>query len=105
MPLLLTSGEVKYAVDFKWSPVVARTVSGRLTGSESAIANQVVRLVPFDSQGAGFGTEAAITLSGPDGAFTFVRVPPATIVSRPARRLLAKPRRPLPSHGDVQTWP
>jgi len=75
MPLLLTSGEVKYAVDFKWSPVVARTVSGRLTGSESAIANQVVRLVPFDGQGAGFGTEAAITLSGPDGAFTFVRVP------------------------------
>ena len=75
LPLLLASGEVKYAVDFKWSPVVARTVSGRLTGSESAIANQVVRLVPFDSMGAGFGTEAAITLSAPDGSFTFLRVP------------------------------
>lgn len=75
LPLLLASGEVKYAVDFKWSPVVARTVSGRLTGNESAIANQVIRLVPFDSQGAGFGAEAAITLSAPDGSFTFVRVP------------------------------
>ena len=75
LPLLLASGEVKYAVDFKWSPVVARTVRGRLTGDESAVANQVVRLVPFDSQGAGFGTEAAITLSGPDGSFTFLRVP------------------------------
>ena len=75
LPLLLTSGEVKYAVDFKWSPVVARTVSGHLTGSAAAVADQVVRLVPFDSQGAGFGTEAAITLSGPDGSFTFLRVP------------------------------
>ena len=75
LPLLLASGEVKYAVDFKWSPVAARTVSGRLTGDEAVVANQVVRLVPFDSQGAGFGTEAAITLSGPDGSFTFRRVP------------------------------
>ncbi len=78
LPLLLVSGEVKYAVDFKWSPVVARTVSGRLTGSELAVSDQVVRLVPFDSQGAGFGTEAAITLSGPDGSFTFRRVPAGT---------------------------
>jgi hypothetical protein len=75
LPLLLASGEVKYAVDFKWSPVVARTVSGRLTGSDSVVANQVVRLVPFDGMGAGFGTEAAITLSAPDGSFTFRRVP------------------------------
>jgi hypothetical protein len=73
--LLLASGETRYAVDFKWSPVVARTVSGRLTGSAAAIDRQVVRLVPFDSQGAGFGTEAAITLSAPDGSFTFLRVP------------------------------
>jgi hypothetical protein len=50
-------------------------VSGRLTGDDAAIGNQVVRLVPSDSQGAGFGTEAAITLSAPDGSFTFVRVP------------------------------
>jgi len=75
LPLLLASGEVKYAVDFKWSPVVARTVRGQLTGSAADVADQVVRLVPFDSQGAGFGTEAAITLSGPDGSFTFLRVP------------------------------
>jgi len=75
LPLLLASGEIKYAVDFKWSPVTARTVSGRLTGSESATGGQVVRLVPFDSQGAGYGTETAITISAPDGSFKFLRVP------------------------------
>ena len=75
LPLLLTSGEVKYAIDFKWAPVVARTVSGRLTGNDVELGNQVIRLVPFDSHGAGFGTEAAITLSAPDGSFTFMRVP------------------------------
>ena len=75
LPLLLTSGEVKYAVDFKWAPVPARSVSGRLTGSEAATDGQVVRLVPADSPGGGLGTEVAITISSPDGAFTFARVP------------------------------
>lgn len=75
LPLLLGSGEVRYAVDFRWSPVIARAVSGRLIGEDATISQQVVRLVAFDSQGEGFGTETAITLSAPDGSFTFQRVP------------------------------
>lgn len=74
-PLLLGSGEVRYAVDFRWTPVAAHAVSGRLKGSDAIVGNQVVRLVPFDNPGAGAGTEAAITISSPDGAFRFARVP------------------------------
>ena len=40
LPVQLTSGEVRYAVNFQWTPVPARSVSGRLTGDTESVANQ-----------------------------------------------------------------
>jgi hypothetical protein len=72
-PVLLGAGEVRYGVDFRWSPVPARSISGRLTGPGGN--NQLVKLVPADSVEVEVGNEAAVTFSNPDGTFFFERVP------------------------------
>jgi len=73
LPLTLTAGDVRYAVDFQLAAGPAYQVSGRLTGDAAAIANQFVRLVPaFDSDRT---DDAAATVSSEDGSFSFRRVP------------------------------
>jgi len=75
LPVLLTSSEVRYAVNFQWSPVPARAVSGVLIGNRDAVADQIVRLVPLEERGISFGHEVAATTSSRDGTFRFERVP------------------------------
>jgi hypothetical protein len=75
LPVQLTSSEVRYAVNFQWSPVPARAVSGVLIGKRDAVADQIVRLVPLEEHGISFGQEVAATTSAIDGTFRFERVP------------------------------
>jgi hypothetical protein len=75
LPVMLAAGEVRYAVNFQWTPVPARSVSGRLTGDAKTVGSQLVRLVPLEGREIGLGNEVAITSSGPDGTFSFERVP------------------------------
>ncbi len=75
LPVQLASGEVRYAVNFQWTPVPARSVSGRLTGDPESVGSQLVRLVPLEGREIGLGSEVAITSSAPDGSFSFERVP------------------------------
>ena len=73
LPVLVGSGETKYAVNFQWTPVPARAVSGRITGG--ILGGEVVKLVPIDTREVGIANEAAVTISAPDGTFSFERVP------------------------------
>ncbi len=75
LPVSLGSGETRYGVDFRWSPVPARIVSGRLSGRPEDVRQQLVRLVPVDTRDLGLGAESAITVSNDEGAFVFPRVP------------------------------
>ncbi len=75
LPILIGSGEVRYAVNFRWSPVPAHSVSGRLVGQAMPSGVHVVRLVPVDTREIGIASEAAITIAAPDGSFLFERVP------------------------------
>ena len=75
LPVSVGSGEIRYAVNFQWTPVLARSVSGRLTGFTELIGGQVVKLVPIDTREVGIANEAAVTISAPDGTFYFERVP------------------------------
>lgn len=73
LPVHLTPGEVRHAVNFQWAPVPARRVSGRLTGPGSS--NETVRLLPIDASEIAVANEAAVTISEPDGRFEFDKVP------------------------------
>lgn len=75
LPVQLTSGEVRYAVNFQWAAVPARSVSGYLSGDPDSVRNQLVRLVPLEDREIGLGSEVAITSSARDGTFSFERVP------------------------------
>jgi len=74
-PFQLSSSEVRYGVNFQWSPVPARSVSGVLIGNKDAVADQIVRLVPLEERGISFSHEVAATTSSNDGTFQFERVP------------------------------
>ena len=74
LPVQITAGEVRLAVNFQWSPVSAHAVAGRLTGPGS-MDGHLIKLVPVDSREIGVGNEAALALSAPDGTFEFERVP------------------------------
>ena len=71
----LTPGQVRYAVNFHWAPMPARTIAGRLEGPAGSIADQFMRLVPVDSRESGIEGDSSITISAPDGSFAFRRVP------------------------------
>ena len=76
----LTPGEVRYGVNFQWSSVPARTITGQLTGPAGSIADQFLRLIPVDNRESGIEGGASITISAPDGSFAFQRVPPGRYV-------------------------
>jgi hypothetical protein len=112
LPLALGSGETRYGVDFRWAPVPARTVSGKLAGSTNDVGQQLVRLLPVDTKDMGFGAEAAITVSDEAGAFVFQRVPagdyrleagPGFVLSEPAiTDVIEKPPTPMWGRLDVR---
>ena len=73
LPMTLAPGDVRYGVNFHLPLVSAKRVSGRLIGEDGTYANQLVRLIPEGSDAA--ATDAAATVSQPDGTFSFRRVP------------------------------
>ena len=75
LPIMIGSGDVRHAVNFRLPLVPARRVTGQLVGEPDAVARQVIRLMPAGA-GAAPGDEAATTVSNDDGSFTFARVPP-----------------------------
>jgi hypothetical protein len=75
LPVLLGSGETRYAINFQWAPVPARAVSGQLEGDLARIANQLVKLVPRAGGELGLAHEVAATVTDMDGRFRFERVP------------------------------
>ena len=75
LPFQIASSEVRYGVNFQWSPVPARSISGVLIGAKDAVADQIVRLVPLEERGISFSHEVAATTSLTDGTFRFERVP------------------------------
>jgi hypothetical protein len=75
LPIALAPGESRAGIDFAWAPVPASMISGRLVGPTEAVANTLVRLTPLGSESLPSGGEAATTLTGQDGSFTFLRVP------------------------------
>jgi uncharacterized protein (DUF2141 family) len=104
----LGPGEEKSGVDFQLNPVVARTVSGTLTGADGTVGNLGVRLVPanVDDFSSDSGMEVATTITGEQGQFTFLAVPPGSYVVR----VLRIPRPALPNmipgpNGSMQMAP
>ena len=71
----LMPGQVRYAVNFHWATVQARTIAGQLDGPAGSIADQFMRLIPVDSREARIEGDTSITISAPDGSFAFRRVP------------------------------
>lgn len=67
-------GGSRSGVDFQLQPVPAVRVSGRLEGAGDA-SSMLLRLMPAGSERLGFGSEAATTVVGRDGSFTFLNVP------------------------------
>jgi hypothetical protein len=67
-------GGSRHGVDFQLQPVPAVKVSGRLEGVGDA-SSMLLRLMPAGSERLGFGSEAATTVVGRDGSFTFLNVP------------------------------
>lgn len=62
-------------VYFQMLPYPTTRVSGIVLGPDGPAPNQVLRLLFDDDDETGVGNEIAITLSGPDGGFTFANVP------------------------------
>jgi hypothetical protein len=65
-------------VDVRLGLVPTYTVSGVLTGSGAAPANMPVWLTHVGDESSGPGSEVAMTLSGANGDFTLLNVPPGT---------------------------
>jgi hypothetical protein len=62
-------------VFFQMLPYPTTRVSGVVLGPDGPAQRQVLRLLFADDDDTGVGSEIAITLSGPDGSFTFASVP------------------------------
>jgi hypothetical protein len=64
-----------HGVFFQMLPYPTTRVSGVVLGPDGPARNQLLRLLFVDDDDTGVGSEIAITLSGPDGGFTFANVP------------------------------
>jgi Carboxypeptidase regulatory-like domain len=76
MPITVGSGETRSGVVFQLHPVAAARVEGAVIGPDGPVAGQLLRLLPDGQDIAGLGSEAATTISAPDGSFVFTGVPP-----------------------------
>ncbi len=73
--VLVTPGTDQRNVNFDLRPVRTFRIEGRVIGPEGAVQDQLLRLLPDDGNDFGLGTETALTVTAPDGSFTFLRVP------------------------------
>jgi protocatechuate 3,4-dioxygenase beta subunit len=109
LPIALQPGETRGGVSFQLRPVSTRRISGRVVASTGSVANRLLRLLEEDADVGGLGTEVALTITGSDGSFTFVDVPPGRYVihARDAQYVsMATPpdvRRTLVPPGVAQT--
>ena len=107
LPITLDYGESRTNADVQLSLVPTVRVSGTLSGAPAAIATMPVWLVPAGDEASGAGGEAALTLSSPEGAFTFLNVPAGRytlIASRSQSEYSVGGRgkdRLLPERGDA----
>jgi hypothetical protein len=74
MPVDIPPGDVRYGVDFQLKAAPIQRVIGRLVGDPGTVGNQLIRLVPAETDSSG-AEDAAATVSRSDGSFTFRRVP------------------------------
>lgn len=79
-PVVVSFGDAQSNVDFVLTPVSAFRVAGRMVGANQPYPPLLLRLLPEGSEDLGFGSEAATTPLGPDGAFAFLNVPQGTYV-------------------------
>ena len=79
-PLDLGVGEERVGIDFQLRPVRTTRVSGRVEGPADAVGNLPLRLIPVGLEELGQGSEAATTVTLPDGRFSFLDVPTGSYV-------------------------
>jgi len=75
IPIQIAPAEDRVGVHFQLRLVPAHRIDGRVTGPDGPLSNQLVRLVIDGADDNGFGSEAATTMSGPDGEFALLNVP------------------------------
>jgi hypothetical protein len=73
-PIDTSYGDDRTGVDVVLHPAPAFKVSGIVEGSAEAVGGLVLRLMASGSESLGQGNEAATTLVGANGAFTFLNV-------------------------------
>jgi large repetitive protein len=76
----LRVAEDRSSVDFQLQPAPTARISGIVQGPPEAVGNQLLRLIPVGLEELGQGSEAATTVSAPDGRFTFLDVPSGSYV-------------------------
>jgi len=75
IPVTVGPSEDRAGVHFQLRLVPTHSVSGVVVGPNGPVPNQLVRLLPDGVDDLGFGHEAALTVTGPDGSFTMANVP------------------------------
>jgi Carboxypeptidase regulatory-like domain len=102
--VLVTPGTDHRNVNFDLRPVRTFRIGGRVIGPDGAVTDQLLRLLPDDGDDFGLGTETALTVTAPDGSFTFLRVPAGryTLEARSGASLMsAVPQIALPAPAPV----
>jgi len=79
-PVDLRLSEDRSGIDFQLQPVRTARVSGIAQGPPEAVGNLLLRLIPVGLEELGQGSEAATTVTLPDGRFTFLDVPSGSYV-------------------------
>jgi Carboxypeptidase regulatory-like domain len=74
-PITLGPAENRSGVDLQVRPVGTWTLSGHVTSPAGDGSGLTLRLMPLGLEGLGFGSEAATTVVGKGGRFTFLNVP------------------------------
>ncbi len=75
VPITLDPGAERAGVSFKLDAVPTARVSGRVEGPDGPVPGLLLRLVRDGAADFGMGAETAVTISAPDGSFTFLDVP------------------------------
>ena len=101
----LRVAEERSSVDFQLQPVPTARISGIVQGPPEAVGNLLLRLIPVGLEELGQGSEAATTVSAPDGRFTFLDVPSGTYLLDMRHTLLELTYTSLESSSTVVPAP